>query len=205
MILRMALGEFRLSRRLSLALALVVLPAVCSAAEPARDPAKAPAGVYALDPRRASLGVKVAYLGGFSSSTVRFTRLTGSFTYDPATWRATTVTIAVDPASAASQDGALGRRVVNALEPARHPTIQFSSTRLESDADGRGKLTGALTLHGVTRPVTLDIVFKGVGPERRLGFSGRGRVKRSDFGVTAARPFVGDMLDLAFEVEFVRK
>ncbi|MBU1375087.1 MAG: YceI family protein [Alphaproteobacteria bacterium] len=201
----MALGVFRLSRRLLIALALAICPAVCLAAGPGRDPARAPAGLYALDPRRATLALRVPYLGGVSASTVRFARLTGSFAYDPETWRATRVSIIVDPASAASQDGAMGRRVASALEPAKYPAIQFNSTSLESDADGRGQLKGALTLHGVTRPVTLDIVFKGVGPETRLGFSGRGRVKRSEFGVTAARPFVGDMLDLAFEVEFARK
>ena len=200
-----ALGAFRLSRCLSIAVALTLWPVVALAAEASRDPAQAPSGTYALDPRRAALSVRVAYLGGISTSTVRFTRLTGSFAYDPQTWRSTRVSIVVDPTSAVSQDGAMGRRVVSALEPAKHPTIQFESTSLESEADGRGRLKGALTLHGITRPVTLDIVFKGVGPETRLGFSGRGRVKRSDFGVTAARPFVGDMLDLAFEVEFVRK
>lgn len=193
-----------MARHLLITLALAMWPLVGVAAEPSRDPAKAPAGFYELDPGRASLAVRVPYLG-FSSSTVRFTRLTGSFAYDPAEWRSTRVSIAVDPTSAASRSGALGRRVVAALEPDKHPTIQFTSTRLDSDADGRGRLSGALTLHGVTRPVTLDIAFKGVGPQMRLGFSGRGRVKRSEFGVTAARPFVGDMLDLTFEVEFVKQ
>ena len=199
------LSPVRLSLLRLLAVILLLWPAVSRAAEPSRDPARAPAGIYALDPSQAALSIRVSYLGGLSNSTVRFTRLSGSFAYDPATWRATRASIVVDPASAVSQDGAMGRRVVSALEPARHPTIQFNSTSLESDADGRGRLKGLLTLHGVSRPVTLDIVFKGIGPERRLGFSGRGRVKRSEFGVTAARPFVGDMLDLAFEVEFVRK
>lgn len=175
------------------------------AAAPARDPAKAPAGSYVLDPRRGGLAVRVPYLGGLSSGTVRFTRLSGSFGYDPATWQATRVTIAVDPRSAAASEGAFVRRVVRLLDPDRHPTIRFTSTSLASDADGRGRLTGDLTLHGVTRPVTLDIVFRGLDAQQRLGFSGHGRIKRSEFGVTAARPFVGDVLDLTFEVEFVRK
>lgn len=175
------------------------------AAAPARDPAKAPAGSYVLDPRRGGLAVRASYLGGLASGRVRFTGLSGSFAYDPATWQATRVTIAVDPRSAAAPESAFVRRVVSALDPDRHPTIRFTSTSLASDADGRGRLTGDLTLHGVTRPVTLDIVFRGLDTEQRLGFSGRGRIKRSEFGVTAARPFVGDVLDLTFEVEFVRK
>lgn len=150
--------------------------------------------------------MKLAYLGGLTHSTVRFTRLSGGFAYDPAAWRSTRVSIAVDPASAVSADGAAGRRVKSVLEPEKHPVIRFTSNGLAGGgADGRGRLEGDLTLHGVTRPILLDIVFDGVGAEPRLRFSGRGRIKRSDFGVTAARPFVGDMLDLAFEVEFVRK
>lgn len=192
-------------RLVPIVLALGVWPAVCVAAEPSRDPAAAPAGTYVLDPQRASLGVRVRYLHGLAGSAVRFTRLSGSFAYDPAAWRTTRVTILVDPASAVSPHSAMTQRVKGVLEPDKHPVIRLESSRLDSDADGRGRLSGALTLHGVTRPATLDIVFKGIGTEPRLAFSGRGRVKRSDFGLTAARPFVGDMLDLAFEVEFVRK
>ncbi|WP_296459402.1 YceI family protein [Phenylobacterium sp.] len=77
-------------------------------------------------------------------------------------------------------------------------------------ADGKGRLTGDLNFHGVTRPVTLDVAFNGYGPGfpvsgPRMGFSGAGRFKRSDFGVNGGRPFAGDDVDLIFEVEFVKK
>ena len=77
-------------------------------------------------------------------------------------------------------------------------------------AEGQGQLTGDLTFHGVTKPVTLDVVFNGAGPGilgvgTRMGFSGTGRIKRSDFKVTGGRPFAGDDVDLIFDVEFVRK
>ena len=62
----------------------------------------------------------------------------------------------------------------------------------------------------MTKPVRLDATFNGFGPGMlgigtRMGFSGTGRIKRSDFGVTAMLPFAGDDLDLVFEVEFVKK
>lgn len=196
-------------RRASIVCVLATLallaPASRAVAEPSHDPGRAPAGGYVLDPRRSSLTVKVAYLGGLTRSTVRFTPLSGGFAYDPAAWRSTRVSIVVDPGSAVSADGVAGRRVKSALEPEKHPIIRFVSNGLAAGADGRGRLNGDLTLHGVTRPILLDIVFDGVRAEPRLRFSGRGRIKRSDFGVTAGRPFVGDMLDLAFEVEFVRE
>jgi len=71
-------------------------------------------------------------------------------------------------------------------------------------------VTGDLTFHGVTKPVTLDVTFNGSGPGMlgagaRLGFSGTGQIKRSDFGVNNVRQFAGDEVDLAFEIEFVKK
>ena len=88
--------------------------------------------------------------------------------------------------------------------------ILFNSTGLTADAEGKGQLTGDLTFHGVTKPVTLDVAFNGVGPGllgagTRMGFSGQGKIKRSEVGVTQARPFAGDVVDLEFEVEFVKK
>lgn len=177
-------------------------PAV--AAQPVRDPALAPAGVYRLDPRRASLRVRMPVLGGLYRYALDFRSLSGGFTYDPADWDATRVTIVVDPRSVAAAQARVARAVVEDLEPNRFPEIRFASRRLALDADGRGVLSGELTLHGVTRPITLDVVFKGLSGER-LGFSGAGQVRRSDFGLTVGRPFAADLADLVFDVEFVRK
>jgi polyisoprenoid-binding protein YceI len=76
--------------------------------------------------------------------------------------------------------------------------------------EGVGKLEGDLLFHGVTKPVTLDVTFNGVGPGllgvgTRVGFSGTGQIKRSEFGVNQARMFAGDLVDLVFEIEFVKK
>ena len=194
-----------------LALAVSPLASGAAAADPTtRDPAKAPAGVYALDPRHAALLIKIPHLGGFSRYTMRFNKLSGSFTYDPASWQATKVEISVDPKSIDTEDSIFNRTVAGYFEPDKYPVILFSSTSLMADADGKGKLAGDLTFHGVTKPITLDVEFNGVGPGllgvgTRMGFSGTGTIKRSEFGVTAARLFTGDMVDLVFEVEFAKK
>lgn len=182
-----------------------------AAADPTtRDPAKVPKGDYALDPRHASLVVKIPHMGGFSRYTMRFNKLSGSFAYDPANWQTTKVVIAVDPKSIDTGDGLFSKTVAGYFEPDKYPVIRFDSTALVGNADGKGQLTGDLTFHGVTKPVTLDVEFNGVGPSllgigTRMGFSGTGRIKRSEFGVTGGRPFAGDMVDLIFEVEFVKK
>jgi polyisoprenoid-binding protein YceI len=174
-----------------------------------RDLVKAPAGVYELDPRHASLIARGVLLG-FSHYTMRFTVLSGRFTYDPTNWRNTKVVIRVDPKSVDTKNGGFNKAVVGYFEPDRYPVIQFASTTLTAGAGGQGRLTGALTLHGVTRLVTLNVVFNGVGPElpgagARMSFSGVGRVKRSKFNVTGGWPWAGDNVDLHFDVEFVRR
>ena len=194
-----------------IAFALVLLATGAAAADPTtRDPAKVPAGEYALDPRHASLVIRVPHLGGFSRYTMRFNKLSGSFSYDPASWQATKVVISVDPRSIDTEDNGFNRTVAGYFEPEKYPVILFSSTELTADAEGKGQLSGDLTFHGVTKPVTLDVEFNGVGPGllgagTRMGFSGQGKIKRSEFGVTQARPFAGDVVGLEFEVEFVKK
>jgi polyisoprenoid-binding protein YceI len=173
------------------------------------DPAKVPAGSYALDKRHASLVVKIPHMGGFSRYTLRMTGLDGGFTYDPANWQATKVTINVNPAGIETGDAGFNKQIAGYFDPAKFPAITFVSTDLKAE-NGRGVLTGDLTFHGVTKPVALDVVFNGAGPGllgagTRIGFSGTGSIKRSDFGVTAARQFAGDDVDLVFEVEFVKK
>lgn len=175
-----------------------------------QDPAKVPAGDYVLDPHHASLLVKIPHMG-FSNYTMRFDRLDGHFTYDPANWTATKVTITVDPASIDTGQASFDKTIAGPayFDAARHPTITFVSTAV-AGRDGKGTVTGDLTFHGVTKPVTLDVSFNGVGTGMlgvgtRLGFSGTTRIKRSDFGVTAVSQFTGDDLELMFETEFTKK
>jgi polyisoprenoid-binding protein YceI len=201
----------KMLRTVPIAFALALLATGAAAADPtSRDPAKVPAGEYVLDPRHASLVIRVPHMGGFSRYTMRFNKLSGGFTYDPANWQAAKVTISVDPKSIDTEDNGFNRTVSGYFEPDKYPVILFSSTGLTADAEGKGQLTGDLTFHGVTKPVTLDVEFNGVGPGllgagTRMGFSGEGKIKRSEFGVTGGRPFAGDVVDLHFEVEFVKK
>ena len=71
-------------------------------------------------------------------------------------------------------------------------------------------MTGDLTFHGVTKPVTLDVIFNGVGSgmiplQTRTGFSASTTIKRSEFGVGKYAPLIGDDVTLNIEVEFEKK
>lgn len=198
-------------RIVAVAMALAIGLGGTALANPStQDPAKVPAGNYALDKKHASLTVKILHMG-FSHYTLRFDGLDGSFVYDPANWQATKVTFTVDPRSVDTNDSAFNKQIAGYFEPDKYPTISFVSTGLQGQ-DGKGTMTGDLTLHGVTKPVTLDVTFdgagRGIGPlGTRLGFSGSTQIKRSDFGISnfVLNQFTGDDVDVIFEVEFEKK
>ncbi len=175
------------------------------------DPAAAPKGDYALDKRHASLLVKVPHMGGFSRFTMRFDRLDGSFAYDPATWTATKVTITVDPVSINTGLPDFDKTIAGPsyFDSARYPAITFVSNKVEG-ANGKGQVSGDLTFHGVTKPVTLDVKFHGAGANPMskaytVGFDATGSLKRSDFGVTKYVPLIGDKVDLFISAPFEKK
>jgi len=174
------------------------------------DPAKVPAGTYVLDKRHASLTARIVHMG-FSHYTLRFNGLDGGFTYDPANWQATKVTFTVDPRSVDTNDAAFNKQIAGYFDAEKYPAISFVSTAAQGQ-DGKGTVTGDLTFHGVTKPVTLDVTFDGAGHGvtplgTRLGFSGSAQIKRSDFGVSnlILNQFTSDEVDLAFEIEFEKK
>ena len=196
---------------LILALALALAAGVAAAAPSTTDPAKVPAGDYVLDKRHASLTVKIVHMG-FSHYTARFNGLEGGFAYDPANWQATKLTFTVDPRSIDTHDPAFDKQIAGYFEVEKFPAITFVSTGLQGGGDGKGTVTGDLTFHGVTRPVTLDVTFDGAGHGMtpigtRLGFSGATRIKRSDFGVSnfVLNQFTSDDVDVIFEIEFEKK
>ena len=82
------------------------------------------------------------------------------------------------------------------FDTAKFPTATFRSTSVEP-AGQKAKVVGDLTVHGVTKPVTLDVVFHGAGINpmskvETVGFSGTTEIKRSDFGLGAYAPVISD-------------
>jgi polyisoprenoid-binding protein YceI len=102
------------------------------------------------------------------------------------------------------------------LDVEKFPTITFKSTKIEPAGDGKWKLTGDLTLHGVTKPVVLDVV--GPTPpiqdpfgKTRAGASATTKINRKDFGIIWNQPMeaggvlVGDDVAISIEVEAVKQ
>ncbi|MGZ6039372.1 MAG: YceI family protein [Phenylobacterium sp.] len=200
-------------RAMAAGLALAIGLGGAALANPStQDPTKVPAGTYVLDKRHASLIVKIAHMGGFSHYTMRFNGLDGDFTYDPANWQSTKVTINIDPRSIDTGNAPFDKQITGYFEPEKYLAFNFVSTGVQGGPDGKGAVSGDLTFHGVTRPVTLDVTFNGAGRGisplgTRLGFSGTAHIKRTDFNVDnlILRQFASEDVDVVFEVEFEKK
>ena len=193
-------------------------PAPAAAPAPAKPATpQVPAGDYKLDKAHASLVFKANHLG-FSHYTARFADFDASLKFDPANPAASTVEATIDPRSlelpappAGFKADLLGPQW---LDAAKYPAITFRSTKVEVTGANTAKITGDFTLHGVTKPVTLEATFNGgyaghpMDPHARIGFSAHGVVKRSEFGVAYGVPApgttmgVGDEVDLQIEAEF---
>jgi len=173
-----------------------------------KDPKAAPAGVYKLDPRHASAIVKLAHMG-LSHYALRFDTIAGSYTYDPAHPTATQVSVTIDPMSVDTGDPKFNEEISDKfLDAGKYPTITFTSTKIIQGAGDHGEVEGVLDFHGVKKPVTLHVTYRGfveMMKQQRMGFSGETTFKRSDFGATSYIPVVGDEITLLIEVEFAKQ
>jgi polyisoprenoid-binding protein YceI len=171
-----------------------------------------PAGAYTLDKSHASLIFRVNHLG-FSHYTAKFATFDASLNLDPAAPQNATLTASVDPRSltldnppAGFLQELLGAQFLNATQ---YPTMTFRSTSVERQGANAARVTGDFTMHGVTHPLTLDVTYNGgyrghpMDPHARVGFSARGTLKRSDYGVSYGVPAPGSTLGVSDDVEIM--
>ncbi|WP_114809912.1 YceI family protein [Paraburkholderia kururiensis] len=211
-------GTARLVARGALALALTVPVVVLNACTPLRvvthsvstKEASVPAGHYQLDPHHWNVSFDVDHFH-YSRFTMRFDKVTAQLDWRPDGLAGSSVAATIDAASVDTNVPVLDRMVkgTDMLDVARYPQVRFVSTRFERTGDARGTLTGDLTLHGVTQPVTLDVTFNGYAPnpltkEATLGFSAQGHFSRAKFGLSTWYPAVGDDVRVRIEAEFVK-
>ncbi len=184
-------------------------------------PAGPPAGGYVMDKTHTSVTFRVSHLG-FSRYTARFATVDGKLKFDPAHPADMAVEATIDPQSlelnappAGFHDQLMGKSF---FEAAKFPQITFKSTKVTLAGPNAAKVTGDFTLHGVTKPVTLDVTYNGGYPPMsfdpggaRIGFSAHGTLKRSAFGMGYGVPAagsnmgVGDDVEVMIETEFSSK
>ena len=142
-----------------------------------------------------------------SSTQGRFLSFDGTLRFDPQSPDQGMVTIHVSPASISTDNVARDEHLRSAdfFDVQRFPSADFESASLSKTSEKTGKLTGTLTLHGVSRPVTLKVTYLTLDPNAdRQQFSATATLKRSDFGMTNYSGIIGDDVTLEIEVEFDR-
>lgn len=170
--------------------------------------AQAQAAEYAIDDQgqHAFVQFKINHLG-YSYILGTFDDFTGTFNYDPENPAQSSVNATVDVASLDSNHAERDKHILSGdfLDASQYPQATFESTGFEPTGEGQGKLTGNLTLHGVTKPVTLDVSHLGGGEDPwgnyRQGFEGTTTLNLGDFGIDMSK-FPPVMQDLQLYVVF---
>ncbi len=172
--------------------------------------AVAQAGTWQIDPNHSAAQFSVRHLG---VSTVRgaFMKVSGSATYDTADPAKNTVDVSIDASSVDTRvqmrDNDL--RSPNFLDVQKYPTITFKSKQVKSSGSGKMQILGDLTIHGVTKEVTLDVdgpsaPIKDPWGNQRIGASASTKINRHDFGVNGAPGVVGDDISITIDTELIQ-
>lgn len=171
---------------------------------------------YQIDPAHSHVQFSVRHLM-LSNVKGTFSGVTGTALYDPEKPEETTAEATIDVhtinTNDEKRDGHL--KSPDFFDAAQYPHMTFKSTAVERSGDGY-KVTGNLTLHGVTKEVTLtveDVSEEGKDPwgNLRIGANVKGKLKRGDFGLTWNSPLdtggvvIGDEVKLEFELQFVKQ
>lgn len=172
-------------------------------------------GTFEIDATHSHVGFSVRHMM-VAKVRGRFDSVSGTITIadDPT---ASTVEVDIDAASIdtrdETRDGHL--RSPDFLDVESHPEMTFRSTGVTAKGPGRYAVPGELTIHGVTRPVELDITYEGLTPKdpfgmQRLGFSAETEIDREDFGLTwnqvleTGGVMLGKNVKIEIEIEAVR-
>ena len=195
----------------SLAFAVAFGGIAAAQTPPTRDPAQIQAGTYAVDPDHTQVGWRVSHLG-FSNYTGGFSNVSGTLDLQPKDPTTSKLSIKIPVASVMTTSDRLTGELKGDqwLDAGKFPEISFVSTKVTPDGRDKAKVLGNLTLHGTTKPVTLDVTLVGAGvnplnTKVTIGFEVSGMLKRSDFGVKTFVPVIGDDLHLIIAGAFERK
>ena len=149
-----------------------------------------PRPTWTIDPVHSSVEFSLDYMG-FSTYRTGFRALEGSLEFDPARPASASVHASIPVASVDVTNERLMGRLMDAdlLGGKEHPTVTFRSTRVEVVDPAHWKVTGDLTLHGVTRPVVLDTRYLGqamhpFSKKLSAAFRAEASIDRREFGVT---------------------
>jgi len=187
---------------------------VAGAARPAEHHAPAASAApeaFSIDPVHSTVIYKIEHMG-VAPFFGRFNDISGDFTFDESNPAAASFNITIKTASVDSGNEQRDRHLQSAdfFNARENPDITFRSTSVTAGEDGAMQVTGDLTLHGVTKPVTVTVTPTGVGETQqgyKRGFSVQATIKRSEFGMDTyiQNGGLGDEVTLMIGLEGARK
>lgn len=159
-------------------------------------PVLASAATYTLDPTHTWVTFSINH-AGWATAEGQFRAASGTLEFDPANAAASTLSVEIDAASIDTNDQARNEHLMSPdfFNTAEFPKITFTATAIEVTGDKTGKVTGDLTMVGVTKPVTLDVTFNAEAPLPwdasvvKAGFTATGTVQPADWGMTKVAEF----------------
>lgn len=171
---------------------------------------------YTIDAAHSSVQFSVRHMM-ISNVKGAFSGLKGTAVYDPGATQDSSVQAEIDASTINTFDANRDAHLKSAefLDVAQFPTMTFKSTRFEGQGEGM-KIHGDLTIHGVTKPVTLEVgeitpEAKDPWGNTRLGAWARTAIKRSAYGLTwnaaleSGGFLLGDDLKLEFDVQLIKQ
>jgi len=171
----------------------------------------AQAADYTIDPVHSSINFKVKHLS-ISYVMGKFSKFSGNIKFDEKNVPASKVKVTIDPASVDTGEPLRDKdlRSDNFFEVADYPTATFVSTGVTDMKDNKFQIMGKLTLHGITKPVTLDATYGGAVDDqqgRHVAFEATTEINRQDYDVSfnvtldQGGVLVDDHVKLMFEIE----
>jgi len=183
---------------------LIPLTALCSAAFAARG-----ADTFKIDPVHSSVLFSIKHLG-VTDFYALFNDMSGTVTFDKADPAKSSVELTVPVESLNSRNPKRDQHLKSPdfFNAKQFPTLSFKSKKVEASGDIY-KISGDFTLHGVTKPITIEFKKgaegKGMEGEVRGGGETRFTIKRSNYGMTFMQGALGDEVNIIVSVEGVKQ
>ncbi|RYY05271.1 MAG: polyisoprenoid-binding protein, partial [Alphaproteobacteria bacterium] len=137
---------------------------------------------------------------------------TGTLVLNPKQLAATKLDVSLPVERISTTNATLDGELKSAdwFDAAKYPTIRFVSQTVTQTGPRTARISGTVTMHGVSKPMTLDATFGGAGVNPlskayTAGFKATGTIKRTDFGVSKYAPLVGDAVTLSITAAFEQK
>lgn len=162
---------------------------------------------YTMDPAHTEVVARWNHFG-FSNPSIHFGQVEGTVTYDPDNVAASSVQVRIPLAGMDSGVEAFNDhlRTADFFDIEKYPDVTFTSTAVQALGANRLRVTGDLSMHGVTRPVEMTVTVNGVGThamtgQPAAGFDAEATLLRSDFGLDMYAPTVSDEVRLHITTE----